>query len=48
VLLQNIHLTIEWTGGPLEKKVRAWDALVEELQRLLDVLSWVCNKMVTG
>lgn len=23
VLLQNIHLTIEWTSGPLEKKVSA-------------------------
>lgn len=23
VLLQNIHLTIEWTSGPLEKKVRS-------------------------
>lgn len=22
VLLQNIHLTIDWTSGPLEKKVR--------------------------
>jgi dynein heavy chain len=22
VLLQNLHLTIEWTSGPLEKKVR--------------------------
>jgi dynein heavy chain len=21
VLLQNIHLTIDWTGGPLEKRV---------------------------
>jgi dynein heavy chain len=26
VLLQNIHLTIEWTSGPLEKKV---DKLIE-------------------
>lgn len=24
VLLQNIHLTIDWTSGPLEKKVRSF------------------------
>lgn len=26
VLLQNIHLTIEWTSGPLEKKVRTLES----------------------
>lgn len=27
VLLQNVHLTIEWTSGPLEKRV---DKLAED------------------
>jgi dynein heavy chain, axonemal len=31
VLLQNIHLTIDWTSGPLEKKVR-WSGVGAEMR----------------
>lgn len=34
VLLQNIHLTIDWTSGPLEKKARSLGSLVLDAVQL--------------
>ena len=49
VLLQNIHLTIDWTSGPLEKKVdKLTEGAHKDFRCAFDMPVYLVTRVITS